>query len=212
MLDTAREEVRLRTHADRGAASGQRAESQWLTIRRIKPDWVILRGWGVMNPVALKTAQKVGFPADHIIGNIWSNSEEDVRPAGDAAKGFISITTHPSGTQLSGAAGDRSSMSIEAGKGNLEDPKRIGTRVLQPGRRERHPQRRGAARRAGEVRQQAAHGRRGALGLRTPESRRRAPEAAWRAWARCSRSSSPAPITKAAAPCASSNGTVRTGR
>src|ERR1044072_7305642 len=76
---------------------GDEQGSQWLTIHRIKPDWVILRGWGVMNPVALKSAQKVGFPADHIIGNIWSNSEEDARPAGDAAKGFISITTHPSG-------------------------------------------------------------------------------------------------------------------
>ena len=33
-----------------------------------------------MNPVALKTAAKIGFPVDHIIGNIWSNSEEDVIP------------------------------------------------------------------------------------------------------------------------------------
>lgn len=65
-----------------------------------KPDWVILRGWGVMNPVALKTAQKVGFPADHIIGNIWSNSEDDAAPAGAAAKGFIAITTHPTGTDF----------------------------------------------------------------------------------------------------------------
>lgn len=73
---------------------GNEQGSQWLKIHQINPDWVILRGWGVMNPVALKTAQKVGFPADHIIGNIWSNSEEDVRPAGDAAKGFVSITTH----------------------------------------------------------------------------------------------------------------------
>lgn len=40
---------------------GNEQQSQWLNIRRLKPDWVILRGWGVMNPVALKTAQKVGF-------------------------------------------------------------------------------------------------------------------------------------------------------
>jgi hypothetical protein len=52
-----------------------------LNIRRIQPDWVILRGWGVMNPVALKTAQKVGYPTNKIIGNIWSNSEEDAAPA-----------------------------------------------------------------------------------------------------------------------------------
>jgi branched-chain amino acid transport system substrate-binding protein len=46
---------------------GNEQGSQWLTIHRINPDWVILRGWGVMNPVALKSAQKVGFPANHII-------------------------------------------------------------------------------------------------------------------------------------------------
>jgi hypothetical protein len=38
-----------------------------------------------MNPVAIKTAAKTGFPVDHIIGNIWSNAEEDVRPAGRQA-------------------------------------------------------------------------------------------------------------------------------
>ncbi len=55
----------------------------------------MLRGWGVMNPVALKTAAKTGFPVDHIIGNVWSNSEEDVIPAGDAAKGYTAITPRP---------------------------------------------------------------------------------------------------------------------
>jgi branched-chain amino acid transport system substrate-binding protein len=43
---------------------GNEQQAQWLTIRREKPNYVILRGWGVMNPVALKTAQKTGFPAD----------------------------------------------------------------------------------------------------------------------------------------------------
>ena len=105
---------------------GNEQQSQWLNIRRIKPDWVILRGWGVMNPVALKTAQKTGFPADHIIGNIWSNSEEDAAPAGAAAKGFISITTHPSGTNFP-VLQDIDKAVIKAGKGNLQDPKRFGT-------------------------------------------------------------------------------------
>jgi len=105
---------------------GNEQQSQWLNIRRIKPDWVILRGWGVMNPVALKTAQKTGFPADRIIGNIWSNSEEDAAPAGAAAKGFISITTHPSGTNFP-VLQDIDKTVIKAGKGNLQDPKRFGT-------------------------------------------------------------------------------------
>jgi branched-chain amino acid transport system substrate-binding protein len=104
---------------------GNEQQSQWLSIRRIKPDWVILRGWGVMNPVALKTAQKTGFPADHIIGNIWSNSEDDAAPAGNAAKGYISITTHPSGTSFPVLQGINQYV-VKAGKGNLQDPKRFG--------------------------------------------------------------------------------------
>lgn len=105
---------------------GNEQQSQWLNIRREKPDWVILRGWGVMNPVALKTAQKVGFPADRIIGNIWSNSEDDAAPAGTAAKGFIAITTHPSGTDFPVLQGIKKDV-VDQGQGDLADPKRFGT-------------------------------------------------------------------------------------
>ena len=104
---------------------GNEQQSQWLTIRKEQPDWVILRGWGVMNPVALKNAQKVGFPASKVIGNIWSNSEDDAAPAGDAAKGYISITTHPSGTTFP-VLQDIKKLVVDAGKGNLADPKRFG--------------------------------------------------------------------------------------
>ncbi|WP_333700849.1 ABC transporter substrate-binding protein [Rivihabitans pingtungensis] len=104
---------------------GNEQQAQWLAIRRDKPDWVILRGWGVMNPVAIKTAQKVGYPANRIIGNIWSNSEEDVRPAGDAAKGFLSITTHPSGTQFPVLQQIKQYV-IDPGHGNLP-AERFGT-------------------------------------------------------------------------------------
>lgn len=104
---------------------GNEQQSQWLNIRRIKPDWVILRGWGVMNPVALKTARKVGYPVDHVIGNIWSNSEDDAAPAGDAAVGYISITTHPSGTDFP-VLQQISQYVVKPGKGNLDDPKRFG--------------------------------------------------------------------------------------
>ena len=105
---------------------GNEQQSQWLTIRRAKPNYVVLRGWGVMNPVALKTAQKIGFPADHIIGNVWSNSEEDVIPAGDAAKGYIAITTQASGAEYP-VLQEIIKTVYGAGKGNLEDKKRIGS-------------------------------------------------------------------------------------
>jgi len=105
---------------------GNEQQSQWLTIRRAKPDYVVLRGWGVMNPVALKTAQKTGFPASKIIGNVWSNSEEDVIPAGDAAKGYTAITTQASGTEYP-VVKEIVKTVYDQGKGNLEDKKRIGS-------------------------------------------------------------------------------------
>lgn len=105
---------------------GNEQQSQWLEIRRYQPSWVILRGWGVMNPVAIKTAKKTGFPVDHIIGNIWSNSEEDVLPAGAAGKGYLSITTHPAGTNFPVLAAIKQHV-IAKGKGNLQDPKRFGS-------------------------------------------------------------------------------------
>jgi branched-chain amino acid transport system substrate-binding protein len=105
---------------------GNEQESQWLTIRRIKPDYVVLRGWGVMNPVALKTALKTGFPVDHIIGNVWSNSEEDVRPAGSAAKGYIAITTQASGAQYP-VLQEVVKTVYGSDHGNLQDRARIGS-------------------------------------------------------------------------------------
>jgi branched-chain amino acid transport system substrate-binding protein len=105
---------------------GNEQQSQWLTIRRAKPDFVVLRGWGVMNPVALKTAQKVGFPATKIVGNVWSNSEEDVIPAGEAAIGYTAITTQASGNQYP-VVKEIVKTLYDQGKGNLEDKKRIGS-------------------------------------------------------------------------------------
>ena len=105
---------------------GNEQQAQWLTIRRAKPDYVVLRGWGVMNPVALKTAAKTGFPVDHIIGNVWSNSEEDVIPAGEAAKGYTAITTQASGADYP-VVKEIVKTVYDAGKGNLEDKKRIGS-------------------------------------------------------------------------------------
>ncbi|APH54786.1 Leucine-, isoleucine-, valine-, threonine-, and alanine-binding protein [Granulibacter bethesdensis] len=105
---------------------GSEQQSQWLQIQRLKPDFVVLRGWGVMNPVALRTAVQTGYPVDHVIGNVWSNSEEDVRPAGDAAKGYIAVTTHPAGDQFPVLKEIRDIV-YKNGKGNLQDQSRIGS-------------------------------------------------------------------------------------
>ena len=62
---------------------GQEQKSQWLQIRREKPDYVLMWGWGVMNQVAIQEAANIRFPMENFIGIWWSGSENDVLPAGD---------------------------------------------------------------------------------------------------------------------------------
>ena len=76
---------------------GQEQKATWLQIRKEKPDWVLMWGWGVMNQVAIKEAASIRFPMDHFIGVWWSGSENDVLPAGDGAHGYLSGAFHAGG-------------------------------------------------------------------------------------------------------------------
>ena len=108
------------------AHPGNTQESQWLQIRQAKPDYVILWGWGVMNPTALKAAAKVGFPREKMLGVWWAGSEEDVIPAGDAAKGYVTAAFSAPGTNFP-VMQDIQKKLYATGKGNLEDPTRQGS-------------------------------------------------------------------------------------
>lgn len=77
---------------------GQEQKSQWLQIRRDRPDYVLMWGWGVMNQVAIKEASNIRFPMDHFIGVWWSASENDVLPAGEGADGYKAIAMHGVGS------------------------------------------------------------------------------------------------------------------
>lgn len=79
---------------------GQEQKATWLQIRRYKPDWILMWGWGVMNQVAVKEAAAINFPMDHFIGVWWSGTEADVIPAGDGAIGYKSGTFHGAGTDF----------------------------------------------------------------------------------------------------------------
>jgi branched-chain amino acid transport system substrate-binding protein len=108
------------------AHPGNTQESQWLQIRQAKPDYVILWGWGVMNPTALKAAAKVGFPREKMLGVWWAGSEEDVIPAGDAAKGYVTAAFSAPGTGFP-VMQDIQKKLYATGKGNLEDSSRQGS-------------------------------------------------------------------------------------
>ena len=70
---------------------GQEQKSQWLQIRRERPDYVLMWGWGVMNQVAVQEAANIRFPMENFIGNWWAGAEHDVSPAGEAANGYKSL-------------------------------------------------------------------------------------------------------------------------
>ena len=76
---------------------GQEQKSTWLQVRKERPDWVLMWGWGVMNQVAIKEAASIRYPMDHFIGVWWSGSENDVLPAGEAAHGYLSGAFHQPG-------------------------------------------------------------------------------------------------------------------
>ena len=108
------------------AHPGLDQKAAWLDIsRRYKPDWVILRGWGVMNPTALKEAARVGYPSEKIVGVWWSGAEEDVIPAGKAAIGYVAAGFHPSGSDFPVIQAILDIV-YGAGKGNIS-PQRVGT-------------------------------------------------------------------------------------
>jgi branched-chain amino acid transport system substrate-binding protein len=76
---------------------GQEQKATWLQIRRDRPDFVTMWGWGVMNQVAVQEAASIRFPMDRFIGVWWSAAEHDVLPAGDGANGYKAITFHAVG-------------------------------------------------------------------------------------------------------------------
>ena len=105
---------------------GEQQQTQWQQIKQANADWVFLRGWGVMNPVAIKTAARVGFPVDHIIGDIWSGSEDDTRPAGTVAKGYLSVSVFPPGTSYKVLQELKKNI-LDVGKSDLRDKSKFGT-------------------------------------------------------------------------------------
>jgi branched-chain amino acid transport system substrate-binding protein len=108
------------------AMPGSEQESAWLQIRQLNPDWVILREWGVAPAVALKTAQKVGFPVNRIVGVTWAGTEDDLIPAGDAAKGFYVVHPFPTGSDYPVIQEIKNWLYSAGNRGNLQDQSRMG--------------------------------------------------------------------------------------
>ena len=105
---------------------GDEQQSQWLQIRQIRPDWVILWGWGAMNPAALMGAARVGYPRNRVIGDWWSGAEEDVIPAGNAAEGYVAASFNVAGDEYPVIEAIRKHVYAKGG-GEMADTSRLGS-------------------------------------------------------------------------------------
>ena len=75
----------------------QNQSSQWLNVRRDRPDYMTLFGWGALNATAIKEAVRINYPMNKFV-SIWWPGEDDARGAGDGAKGFKELNWHGVGT------------------------------------------------------------------------------------------------------------------
>lgn len=73
------------------AAPGVEQKATWLQVRRERPDYVLLWGWGVMTSTSIKEAQATGYPREKMIGIWWAGAEPDVRDVGAGAKGYNAL-------------------------------------------------------------------------------------------------------------------------
>ena len=106
---------------------GLEQQSQWLQVRRERPDWVTFWGAGSgMNSTGMTNAARVGFPSNRLIYVTFGGAEEDMNPAGDSAKGTYAMANALPGKDYPLVKAIEEQV-YGAGKGNLADPSRIGS-------------------------------------------------------------------------------------
>ncbi|MCP4074170.1 MAG: ABC transporter substrate-binding protein [Hyphomicrobiales bacterium] len=108
-----------------GVKEMQSQSSHWLNVRKERPDWMIMWGWGAMNSTAIKEAAKIKYPLDHFIGNWWSGADADLRPVGEVGKGYVAANFSGIGTDFP-ALQDVLKHVVDAGKSQVKDKSLVG--------------------------------------------------------------------------------------
>jgi branched-chain amino acid transport system substrate-binding protein len=103
-------------------AEMQNQSGLWLNVRRDRPAWMIMWGWGAMNPTAVKEASKISYPMDKFVGVWWSGGEDDARPTGADAKGYLSLNFNGVGSNYP-AIQDIQKLVVDKGKSQVDKAK-----------------------------------------------------------------------------------------
>ena len=106
-------------------AEMQNQTSLWLNVRRDRPDWIYMQGFGAMNPTAVKEASKIGYPINRLVGNWWAGNDDDARPGGADAKGYSSLDLNAVGTNFP-AIQDILKYVVDKGKSQVASKDKVG--------------------------------------------------------------------------------------
>jgi branched-chain amino acid transport system substrate-binding protein len=107
------------------AAEMQNQSGLWLNVRRDRPNWMVMWGWGAMNPTAVKEAARINFPMDKFVGIWWSANEDTARGAGAEAKGYLALNLNANGANFP-ALQDIAKHVVAAGKSKGTTKEKIG--------------------------------------------------------------------------------------
>lgn len=110
----------------------QNQSSIWLNVQRDNPDYMIMWGWGAMNPTAVKEAANIGFPMENFYGVWWSGGDDDARPAGEGAVGYRTLNINGVGTEY-GAVQNILKHVVEPGKSMVDSKERVGENLYNRG-------------------------------------------------------------------------------
>ena len=113
-------------------AEMQNQSSQWLQVRRDRPDYMVMWGWGAMNPTAVKEAIKIRFPMDKFIGVWWSGGEADAEAGGADAAGYKTLNFHGVGADFP-ALQDMKTMVVDKGLSKVSSPDEVGQNLYNRG-------------------------------------------------------------------------------
>jgi branched-chain amino acid transport system substrate-binding protein len=75
-----------------GLTEMQNQSAQWLQIRRERPDFVVIWGWGAMNGGAITEAVKTKYPMNQFVSVWWGAHEPDLRLVGEEGKGYRALS------------------------------------------------------------------------------------------------------------------------
>ncbi|AXS41885.1 ABC transporter substrate-binding protein [Breoghania sp. L-A4] len=100
----------------------QNQSSQWLNVRRDRPDYMIMWGWGAMNPTAVKEATKIRYNMENFYGVWWSGGNDDAGAGGEAAKGYRTLNFNGVGKDY-GVIQDIKKYVVDAGNSQVEPEK-----------------------------------------------------------------------------------------